>query len=49
MTKTEEIYVTTVNLLGSDQRPDWMQDLVNAEHLAADPSFRPAEHEPIAE
>ncbi len=40
MTKAQEIYVATLNLLGSDPEPDYIQVLLDEEHAAADPGYR---------
>lgn len=39
MTEKEEIYVETLNLFGSDFEPDEIQELLDAEHAAADPQW----------
>lgn len=39
MTKPEEVYVSTLNLLGSDVRTPLMQDIVDHEHALADSVF----------
>ena len=39
MTKAEEVYVSTLNLLGSDPEPECVQDLLDGEHMLADPEF----------
>jgi hypothetical protein len=39
MTKAEEVYAETLNLLGSDPLEPELQELVDREHAAADPAF----------
>lgn len=39
MTKLEEAYIDTLNLLGSDVREPLMQEIVDHEHALADPVF----------
>lgn len=39
MTKLEEVYVDTLNLLGSDPLGPELQEVVDREHAAADPCF----------
>lgn len=39
MTKAQEVYADTLNLLGSDPLGPELQDTVDAEHAAADPAF----------
>lgn len=39
MTKSEEVYASTLNLLGSDVLAPFMQDIVDREHALADSSF----------
>jgi hypothetical protein len=41
MTKAQETYCTTLNLLGSDlEVPPEIQSMVDREHAAADPEFK---------
>lgn len=39
MTEKEQVYVQTLNLLGSDFEPDEIQAALDAEHAAADPQW----------
>lgn len=39
MTREEEIYYGTLNLLGSDVEPPEIQVLIDKEHAAAEPAF----------
>lgn len=39
MTRSEEIYASTLNLLGSDVQEPEIQDMVDREHAAASPDF----------
>ncbi len=39
MTKAQEVYGETLNLLGSDPLDPDLQAIVDAEHAAADPAF----------
>lgn len=39
MTKAEEAYFATLNLLGSDVQPPEIQKLLDREHALADPNF----------
>jgi hypothetical protein len=39
MTKEENVYADTLNLFGSDPEPQVVQDLLDAEHGAADPEY----------
>lgn len=40
-TTAEFVYVDTLNLLGSDFEPDFIQVLLDAEHQTADPNYEP--------
>jgi hypothetical protein len=39
MTHSEEVYVQTLNLLGSDVLDGTLQEIVDHEHALADPAF----------
>lgn len=39
MTHEEDVYVQTLNLLGTDVEPDWLQDALDREHRKADPDW----------
>jgi hypothetical protein len=39
MTRAEEVYAVTLNLLGSDPLIPAIQEAVDREHAAADPAF----------
>lgn len=39
MTEAEEVYFSTLNLLGSDVEPPEIQALIDHEHALADPTF----------
>jgi hypothetical protein len=40
MTKAQEIYASTLNLLGSDVLDPDIQESIDREHAEADPDFR---------
>lgn len=39
MTRSEEVYVQTLNLLGSDVPDKELQEIIDHEHALADPAF----------